>query len=200
MDLDALQTNITAWVETYAGIPCEWGRMPQNMIIGPYVLAYLGPITKLGHDERIQTYDFDTDATEVTVTGVRRLTLRLSFRTNDQRLGSSARQEAETFRVALHAQSSFDTLNDANLALVDTGELVENDFEWSGRTVSQTDLEVIFNLRAQTPDPNHDGSYIKSVAVSSQQIVVDEDNTPVVDENGDLVVTEDADGFTITSP
>lgn len=190
MDLAAIQTALTTWVETYAGIPCEWGRMSQNMHIGPYVLAYLDAIVKLGHDERIQTYDFDSDTTSVQVVGVRRMTVRLSFRTGNQSLGSSARNYAEILRVAMHAQSSFDTLNTANLALVDTGELVDTDYIWSGRTVSQTDMDIIFNLRAYTTDAAHDGSYIKFVNIDTEEYVVDEDETPVVDVSGDFVTVD----------
>lgn len=200
MDLGAVQTALTSWVEDYSGVQCEWGRMPQQMYTQPYALAYLGAIEKAGHDERIQTYDAVADTTSVQVTGVRRLTLRISFRSADQRLGFSARQYAETFRVALHSQSSWDDLNAANLAYIDSGELVDSDYTWSGRQVSQTDMDIFLGLRASTTDPNHDGSYIQNVNAASQQYVVDEDGNPVVDEDGNYVVTEEGDAFSITSP
>jgi hypothetical protein len=190
MDLSAIQTALTAWVETYAGIQCEWGRQPQQIHEGAFVLAYLGAITKAGHDERIQVYDFDTDTTSVTVVGVRRLTLRLSFRSFDQRLGGSGRQYAENFRVALHSQSSWDTLKTAELSYIDSGELVDTDYIWSGRMVSQTDMDVVLGLRASTADPLHDGSYIKYVNIDTQEYVVDEDDVVVADVSGDFVTVD----------
>ena len=118
------------------------------------------------------------------------MTLRLSFRSFDQRLGGSSRQLAETFRIALHGQSSWDDLNTANLAYIDTGELVDSDYVWSGRRVSQTDMDVVFGLRAFTTDANHDGSYIKFVNIDTQEYVVDEDAVVVADVSGDFVVVD----------
>jgi hypothetical protein len=190
MDLAAIETALTAWVEEYSGIPCEWGRQSQKAHAEPYVLAYLGAITKAGHDERIQTYDFDTDSTSVVVVGVRRLVLRLSFRAFSQSLGASARQYAETLRVALHSQSAMDDLRDADLAYIDSDELVDSDYIWSGRMVSQTDMDIAFGLRAYTTDANHDGSYIKYVNIDTQEYVVDEDEAVVEDESGDYVTVD----------
>lgn len=190
MDLSAIETVLTSWVETYSGVECEWGRQPQQAHPGAFVLAYLGAITKHGHDERIQVYDFDTDTTSVTVVGVRRLVLRLSFRAFDQRLGGSARQYAEDFRVGLHAQSSWDQLRDAELSYIDSGELVDTDYIWSNRMVSQTDMDVVLGLRASTADALHDGSYIKYVNIDTQEYVVDEDDDVVVDVSGDFVTVD----------
>ena len=190
MDLNAKQTALTAWIESYSGLQCEWGRLPQQAHPGPFVLAYLGAITKSGHDERIQTYDFDTDTTSVQVVGVRRMVLRLSFRSFDQRLGNSGRAYAEEFRVALHAQASLDDLKAADLAYIDSGELVDSDYVWSGRRVSQTDMDVVLGLRAFTTDANHDGSYIKYVNIDTQEYVVDEDDVVVADVSGDYVVVD----------
>lgn len=199
MDLNAVQTALTDWVETYSSLPCEWGKLPQKIHDGPFVLAYLGGIAKSGHDERIQTYDDATDTTSVRVVGVRLLTLRLSFRSFDQRLGFSGRQYAETLRVAMHSTSSFDDLVAANLALVDTDELVDSDYTWSGRTVSQCDMSVSFALRASTVDPNHDGSYIKNVNVSSASYVIGEDGQPIYDEDGNPISTESTLDVEVTS-
>lgn len=190
MNLSAIQTTLTAWVETYSGVECEWGRLPQLIHPGAFVLAYLGAITKAGHDERIQVYDFDSDSTSVTVVGVRRMTLRLSFRSFDQRLGFSSRQYAEDFRVALHSQTSWDTLRDAELSYIDSGDLVDTDYIWSGRQVSQTDMDVILGLRASTADAEHDGSYIKYVNIDTQEYVVTEDDEVVEDVSGDYVVVD----------
>lgn len=164
MNLTTVQTALTAWIEEASTLQCEWGRQPQKMHVGPFILAYAGAMTKLGHDERIQTYDgAGPDTTSVRVVGVRHLPLRLSFISFDQRLGNSARQYAEEFRTLIHATTSFETLQTAELGLVDTGELVETDYEWSGRMVSSVDLTVTISLRADFADPNHDGSYIGTV-------------------------------------
>lgn len=190
MDLGAVQTTLTSWIETYSGVEVEWGRLPQVIHPSAFVLAYLGAITKAGHDERIQVYDFDSDSTSVTVVGVRRMVVRLSFRSFDQRLGGSARQFAENFRVALHSQTSWDTLRDAELSYIDTGELVDSDYIWSGRMVSQTDMDLILGIRASTADTEHDGSYIKFVNIDTQEYVVTEDDEVVVDVSGDFITVD----------
>lgn len=190
MNLGTIQTVLTAWVEASSALECEWGKLPQKIHMGGLVLAYLGAITKQGHDERISTYDFDTDSTSVQVVGVRQLELRLSFRSFDQRLGNSARQYAEDFRVAMHSESSLQTLATAEMGLIDTSELIETDYEWSGRVVSQVDMTVILGVRAFTTDAAHDGSYIKFVNIDTQEYVVDEDETPVVDVSGDFVTVD----------
>ncbi len=190
MDLGAIQTALTAWIETYSGVECEWGRQPQLIHTSAFVLAYLGAITKAGHDERIQTFDFDSDLTSVKVVGVRRMVVRLSFRSFDQRLGFSARQFAEDFRVALHAQTSWDTLRTAELSYIDTGELIDSDYIWSGRMVSQTDMDLTLGLRASTTDTAHDGSYIKFVNIDTQEYVVTEDDEVVEDLSGDFITVD----------
>ena len=191
MNLGTIQTALTSWVETFSGLPVEWGRMPQKLHTGPFVLAYLGPIVKLGHDERIQTYGDDGDNTTVRVVGVRRMTLRLSFRSFDQRLGGSARQYAENFRARAHWTSSFDYLRTSDLALIDTSDLVEADYEWSGRMVSQVELSTTLGLRASFADPLHDGSYIGTVTEpQAEEIIVDEYGVPVLDINSDNLVPE----------
>ena len=159
-----VQTALTAWIEEASSLQVEWGKQPQKMHIGASILAYPGAMTKLGHDERIQTYDgAGPDTTSVRVVGVRLFPLRLSFMSLDQRLGNSGRQYAEEFRTLIHSQTSFDTLAAAELALVDTGALEDTDYNWSGRTVSVVDLETILSLRVSFSDANHDGSYIGTV-------------------------------------
>lgn len=190
MNLGSMQTALTSWVEKYAGVPCEWGRLPQEVHLGASVLAYLGPITKLGHDERVQTYNAGDDTTSVRVVGVRRVPVRLSFRSIDQRLGGSARQYAERLRAEMHETSSFADLRDADLSLVDSTELVESDYEWSNRMVSQVDMTIYFGARASFTDPNHDGSYIGTVNYNSAPYIVDEYGVPVNSETGETLVPE----------
>lgn len=177
LDLNAVQTAITAWVEEASSLECEWGRNSQKIHVGGVILAYAGAMSKIGHDERIQTYDgAGPDTTSVRVVGVRLFPLQLTFRTFDQRLGYSARQYAEEFRTLIHSTTSFETLRAADLALVDTGELVESDYTWSNRMTSQVDLTVTMSLRADFSDANHDGSYIKTVNYTGE-IDVDGDGS-----------------------
>jgi hypothetical protein len=192
MDLASVYTALTTWIETYSSLQCEWGRMPSKIRTTPFVLAYIGAITKQGHDEHVFEYDFDTDSTTETVLGCRQLILRLSFRSDDQRLGYSARQYAETFRVALHATTAMDFLSENYLAFVDSGELVETDYVFSGRMMSQVDMDVTLALRAEFVNDNHDGSYIRYVNIDTQEYVVDEDEVPV-DNVADEYVTVDTD-------
>lgn len=197
MNLTNVQTALTTWVETYSGLECEWGRLPQQYHQGAFVLAYAGPIISLGHDEREQSYNDLTDQTSVQLRGSRIFTLRLSFRSFDQNLGSSARQYAENFRVGIHSTTALESLNTAYLALIDTGELVETDYEWSGRMVNQIDMSIRFGLRAYLADPEHDGSYIGTVDIDTERYVIDEYGNPVIDENGDYVTTEATDFTTV---
>lgn len=190
MNLGTVQTALTEWVEGASSLEVEWGRMPQQSPEGDFILAYAGPITKKGHDERIQTYGDDGDNTAVRVVGVRHLPVHLSFRAFDQRLGYSARQYAEEFRTSAHAQESFDFLAASEMALVDTSDLVDLDYVWSGRVVSQVELTATIALRASFTDNQHDGSYIGTVNFDSEQIIVDEFGLPVLDENGDFLVPE----------
>lgn len=190
MDLGAIQTALTSWVEAHSGLEVEWGKLPQQVHMGPFVLAYIGAITTAGFDERISTYTFDSDSTAIQTSGVRRMTLRLSFRSFDQRLGNSARQYAETFRVALRSETSLQSLVTAELALIDTGDLIETDYTWSGRMVNQIDMDVALGLRAIQTDPNHDGSYIKYVDIDTEEYVVAEDDEVVVDVSGDFVTVD----------
>jgi len=164
MNLTTVQTALTAWIESASTLEVEWEREPQKLHMGAFILAQAGAMTKMGHDERIQTYDgAGPDTTSVRVVGVRLLPVQVGFITFDQRLGGSARQYAEEFRTPAHSTTSFELLRAADLALVDTLDLIESDYEWSGRMVSRVDLPITIGLRASFADPLHDGSYIKNV-------------------------------------
>ena len=119
MDLATIESTIQSVVENASGLQLEWGKQPQKMHIGAFILGYPENFTKKGHDERIQSYGGDGDNTEVDVTGVRLLPIRLSFINNDQRLATSSRHYAEKFRTLLHSQTNLDALNAADIALVD---------------------------------------------------------------------------------
>jgi hypothetical protein len=190
MDLGATEIALTTWVETHSGLELEWGLQPQKLHTGPFVLAYLGPITKVGHDERIQSYNVGDDSTSVRVVGVRRFPLRLSFRAFDQSLGGSARSYAETFRARAHEQESFDFLRTSEISFNDTSNLVDVDYEWSNRLVSQTELTVYLELRSDVTDELHDGSYIGTVNAEPVPYIVDEEGTPVIDNDGDFLTQE----------
>jgi hypothetical protein len=164
MNLTTVQTALTAWIESASSLECEWEREPQKLHMGAFILAQAGTMGKLGHDERVQTYDgAGPDTTSVRVVGVRLLPLQVSFLSFDQRLGGSARQYAEEFRTLIHTDASFELLSTAELALVDTGELTDADYTWSGRMVSRVNMDVTISLRADFEDTLHDGSYIKTV-------------------------------------
>ena len=190
MDLAALQTFLTSWVETASGLEVEWGRLPQKAHDGPFALAYMGAISKVGHDERIQTYDSGSDSTTVQVIGVRELPFRLSFRSFDQNLGGSARQYAEQWRARAHSQESLDNLATAGVALVDTDPLFETDYTWSNRTVSQVDTTANLAIRASFADDLHDGSFIDDVNIDTQPYIVDEFGIPVLDETRRILTRE----------
>ena len=199
MNLGENQSALTTWVQDTSGLSCEWGRLPRRFHTKPFVLAYAGPISSQGHDERTYSYNELTDALEEKMLGVRQLTLRLSFRSPDQRLGFSARQLAEDFRLMVESTPSIAFLNEAYVSFISTGDLVETDYEdASKRMMSQVDMDVVLGLRASKQNPNYDGSYIKHVELSSEQYVLDESDNSVVDEDGNHVTTEASDEFTVS--
>jgi hypothetical protein len=211
MNLGAIQTSITSWVEGLmlqaslaregetVAAQIEWGRQPMQYHTEPFILAYAGPIVKLGHDEPIYVYNELTDELEEKMIGVRRLMLRLSFRSFDQRLGWSSRQYAEDFRLLTQSSSSIDTLHSAYLGLWDTGELVDTDYEWSGRLVSQTDMDVTLGVRAELPNLGYSGSYIKNVNIEGYSYLLTEQGNPIEDELGNPVVDEEALTISVTT-
>ena len=204
MNLAQIQTQLSLWIEglcedaqIQSGRPVvpimvEWGRMPRKIRTGPYVLAYLGPIVGIGHDEPRYDYNDLTEELEEHMTGVRRMTLRLAFNSDDQRLGYSARQYAEDFRILTQSTTGKDTLHSfINLGLWGTGDLIEADWASSGRMESQVNMDVTLGVRAELMNPGYDGGYIKNVNIEGQSPVVDEACDPVYDELGNPVVAEE---------
>lgn len=198
MDFDAIQTDITTWVGNYSTLPLVWGREPQKFYQQGYILAYADAITPLGHDERIYSYDYITDELEETMAGNRRMVLRLSFRTFDQGLGGSARRFAEDFRILIQSSSSIEELTAANLSFISAGELVETGYEWSGRLISQVDMEITLGVRANVNNQQYSKSYIRHVTIGEQDYVVTEQGVLVTTEDGQPVVTEDVNTFTVS--
>jgi hypothetical protein len=199
MDLAAVQTALTSWIETFSGLQVEWGRQPTKWRPADtaYVLAFPETISPVGWDEPTYSYDDLTDSLNETMVGLRTMVLRLSFRSSDQRMGSAARQAAENFRILIHSQASVDTLNDANIGFISAATLQDTDYEWSGRMVSQVDMELSLHIRARLLNPQADGSYIRSVTIGEQDYVVTEAGELVIDQDGNPVVTEDTDTFTV---
>ena len=198
MDLIQIQSNLMNWVEKYSGLEAEWGRLPNQLHVGPFALIYAGAISKQGHDEEIWSFDTDTDMLSVNMTGVRKMDITVSFRSFDQNLGASARQLAENFRTLHQSPSSIDDLTVAGLALVSSGALIETDYKHNGRMVSQADLPIVFQLRSEEPATDYDGSYIKTVNVSVSSFVVALDGSYVKDNEDDYVVDGPHEAFTVT--
>jgi hypothetical protein len=197
MDFATLQDNVTTWVGGLAtgrdgsAVPVEWGKMPQKVQIQPFILAYLGAIIPRGSDEYTYAYDSLTDELEESMYGVREATFHLSFRNFDQRLGYSARYYAERFRIRTQSTYGKESLPDP-LGLIRTGELIETDYEWSGRLINQVDMDVVLSFWMDLVEPDYGGGYIKSVNIEGQAPIVDEWGNPIMDENGVPVVAEDA--------
>ncbi len=198
MDLGQIQTDLDTWVTTLSGLPVEWGRQPSKIYTSAFVLAYPGPIVKIGHDFPTYTHDTLTDQLVERMYGNRRMTLRLSFRSFDQRWGTSARHYAEQFRVKTQSTERSTPL--MGLAcLSDTGELVENDYEWSGRMVSQVDMDVTLGLWGYELNPTYDAGYIRHANIEGQGHVIDEMGNPVEDESGDPVIVEEVITINVTT-
>lgn len=198
VDFGTLQTNLTTWIETLSTLQVEWGRQPQKIHTSAFILAYAGPITKLGHDWRGYAYDAQSDTQSETMYGVRLFPLRLSFRSFDQRLGGSARQYAEEFRLLIQSSDSTDFLATNFIGFVDTDELVETDYEWSGRLVNQVDMTVTLQLHLDSLNPQYSGDFIQTVEITELSSVIDELGNQVVDELGNPVVA-DSTPFTVTA-
>lgn len=197
MDLAAIKTGLEAWmaivardVDNDVALPVEYGRLPKVVHTTPFVLMYLGPIGKLGWDFHRYDYNQTTDEYFEQMRGVRRLPVRFSFRAFNQEWGLNARQFAEDFRTALQSTAAMEALGAAKLALQSSTDLIETDYEYSGRLVSQVDLTVNFGLCGYTRTPSYDAGYIWRADIYSENYIFDEAGTPVVDENGDYVTDE----------
>lgn len=208
MDLGAVQTGIESWLNVTAvdanqappvPLPVEFGRQPARVQTKPFVLVYPGPIVKLGHDFPTYVYDYLTDEYVETMYGARRLTLRLSFRSFKQDWGQNARQYAEDWRIRTQKESSINALGNALLSLWGTGELVDTDYEWSGRLVSQVDTDVTLGLWAYERRASDDVGYIRTVEIEGQSIITDEYGTPLVDGTGKILVAEDVLSITVSA-
>lgn len=200
MDLATIKTGVEAWLNITAvdvngtvpvALPVEFGRLPKKVHTQPFVLVYLGPIGKLGYDFPRYTFDDLTGQYVEEMRGVRRMPLRLSFRSFDQGWGRNARQYAEDFRIRLKKQQSMEALGAAKLALFDTGDQVMTDYEYSGRLVSQVDMTVTLGLCAYERLATDDVGYIANVNIEGQSPVVDEACDPIYDELGNPVVSEE---------
>ena len=119
-------------------------------------------------------------------------------RSFDQRLGGSARQYAEEFRLLIQSSDSTDFLAANFIGFVDTDELVETDYEWSGRLVNQVDMTVTLQLHLDSLNPQYSGDFIQTVEITELNSVIDELGNQVVDELGNPVVA-DSTPFTVTA-
>jgi hypothetical protein len=151
----------------------------------------LATITKQGHDLPQYTYDALTDEYVEQMWGVRRMRVRLTFRSFDQRWGGNAREYAERWRISTQATDSIGALGTAGLALRETGELINNDVLWANRLMSQVETDVTFGLWGYERRTRAETGYIKNVNIEGQAPVVDEACDQVYDEAGDPVVAEE---------
>lgn len=198
-DLAVVETTLETWAEGLSGLTLEWGRQSMLNHQGPFILAYPGVIDSRGRDEHIWTYDSQTDQNNLKMSGIRYLTVTFSFRSYDQRLGLSSRQFVEDFRVLLESPGSIDTLTAGDLALSGIADLVDTDYTYQRRRISQVDMDLLFGLRFELDDPFWDGSWIKTVNLSSEQYILDENGVPVTTEEGEILTTEASDPFTVTA-
>jgi hypothetical protein len=186
-------------VDNDVALPVEYGRRPKKVHTSPFVLVYLGPIGKVGWDIPRYTFDELTDEYVEQMYGVRRMPVRFSFRAFSQDWGLNARQFAEDFRIRLKKDPSIAALGTTGLALVDSTDLIETDYEYSGRLISQVDLTVVFRLWAFERNATYDAGYIKSVNIEGQSQVIDEWNKPVFDEDGNPVIVEEVMTINVTT-
>jgi len=207
MDLAAIQTGIESWLNitavdvdnSLAPLPVEFGRSPSLIHTKPYVLVYRGPIVKIGHDVPRYTFDEVTRQNVEQMWGVREMTVRLRFITYNQTWGKDARQYAEDWRIRAESARSVQELGDtAYLALVETGELVDLDYEWSGRLVSMVQSSIRLRLWGYERSASTDGGYIWTVNTEAQNHIVDQYGNPVYDSNQNPVIDLDVRGISVT--
>ena len=190
MDLSVVEADLESWIETISGLPMEWGRLPHKRHNGPFILVYPLAFRPLGHDEKLYTYQPGPDSLKLDMIGVRHLVLNLSFRAFDQRMNLGARKWAEEFRIAIQRPDSIDQLVAANIALVRDEALIDTNYEYQRRFISQVDMELTMALRYCTEDPVFGGEYINEVVTQTECYVIDEYGCPVIDREGRYVTTE----------
>ena len=78
------------------------------------------------------------------------------------------------------------------LSLHDTGPLVDTDYQYSGRLVSQVDMTLTMGVWGYQRSADYDAGYIRRATLTGEGYVLDEQGNPVRDENGDAVVHEEA--------
>ena len=197
MDLGQIQTDLTAWLNltaldaSGAPLPVVDIEEPHKVHTGPSVRVELSTISKAGHDFPQYTYDALSDEYIEQMWGVRKMRVRLTFRSFDQRWAGNARQFAEDWRVNTQATDSIGALGTAGLALQETGELINNDVLWANRLMSQVETDVTLGLWGYERRTRDDTGYIKNVNIEGQAPVVDEAGDQVYDEDGNPVVAEE---------
>jgi len=203
MDLGQIQTDLTAWLnitaldENGAPLPVVYTEEPHKVITKPSVRVRLSSIVKSGHDLPQYTHDESTDDFTEQMWGVRRITVRLTFRSFDQRWAGNARQYAENWRISTQATDSIEALGTAGLALQGTGELINNDVLWSDRLMSQVETDITFGLWGYENRVRPDMGYIQTVYFEGQNYLLDQYGNPIEDALGNPVVDLDIKEFTV---
>ena len=207
MDLGVVQTGIESWLNLTAldldnggaPLPVEFGRAPSKVHTQPFVLVYRGPILKIGHDIPKYTWDEVTDKYIQQMWGVREMVVRFSFRAFNQDWDKAARQYAEDWRIRAESDRSIFELGDsAFLSLIETGELVDLDYEWSGRLVSQVEASCRFRLWGYERSASVDQGYIWNVNMEAQNHIVDQWGNPVYDSFNNPVIDLDVRGISVS--
>jgi hypothetical protein len=203
MDLGQIQTDLTAWLNVTAldaldaPLPVIYTEEPHKVYTGPSVRVELATITKQGHDLPQYTHDALTDEYVERMWGVRRMRVRLTFRSFDQRWGGNARRFAESWRINTQATDSIGALGEAGLALRETGELINNDVVWGNRLMSQVETDVTFGLWGYESRVRADGGYLQTVHFEGQNYLLDIDGNPIEDALGNPVVDLDIREFSV---
>jgi hypothetical protein len=205
VDLGAIKTDLETWLNVVARdkdngtpLPVQFGRKPTLALIDPFVLVYLGPIGKTGWDFPRYTHDSLTDEYNEQMRGERKLPIRFSFRSFDQEWGRNARQFAEDFRNDLQSTASLEALSATKLSFQQSTDLVETDYDFSGRLISQVDMTVIFGAAGYQRTPATDAGYIWDVNMQAQNHIVDQWGNPVYDSLQNPVIDLDVRDISVT--
>jgi len=208
MDFGQFKTELETWLALTAldkqsppqPLPVEFGRSPQKVRTTPFVLCYLGATASpTRRSLPVYTYDELTDENTEEMHRLLRVPVRFSFRAFSQDWGSNAREFAEIFRANTSSEPAVNALGNARIGLWGTEALVDTDYEWSGRLVSQCDTTAVFGFRYHPSNQSRDAGYIRTVNMELEQRVLDEMGGIVYDNDGNEVVTDLTRAITATT-
>lgn len=176
MDFATIQTAIATWAQLGTGLEdtqVRWGDREQTKGTATCAQLMIGPTRAIGVDE-LRWEDLNVGGSEQltpTVNGYRHFTLSLKVESRNAKpdnLGSTgrkARHYAERARTALCLPSIQRVFQQAQVAVVQSMDVIDFDAKSAGRAKSTAHLDVIFATTSILADAVDD--YFDKLRVSS---------------------------------